>query len=86
MSTTVCSGVTVCGYAYECDEWYSSESDVYRWGVPTYSGTMTGGVSAENVATNDIWYVVESHECTLRTATYEVIPNVWKLVMERCLR
>ncbi|MFN9998766.1 MAG: PKD-like domain-containing protein, partial [bacterium] len=46
----------------------------YRWDVPTYSGTMTGGVSAENVATT-ISGLLLNRTNVLRTATYMVTPT-----------
>jgi hypothetical protein len=55
----------------------------YRWGIPTYSGTMTGGASAVNVATTISGRLLNRTNAML-TAVYEVIPNAGMMV--RCLR
>ncbi|MFN4976101.1 MAG: PKD-like domain-containing protein, partial [Bacteroidota bacterium] len=74
MSTTVCSGLPFAVTPTNVTNGIVPNPTIYRWGIPTYSGTMTGGVSAENVATT-ISGLLLNRTNVLRTATYEVIPN-----------
>ncbi|MFN9998537.1 MAG: PKD-like domain-containing protein, partial [bacterium] len=74
MSVTVCSGLPFAVTPTDVTNGIVPNPTFYRWGIPTYSGTMTGGVSAENVATT-ISGLLLNRTNVLRTATYEVIPN-----------
>jgi hypothetical protein len=51
MSVTVCSGLPFAVTPTNVTNGIVPNPTFYRWDVPTYSGTMTGGVSAENVET-----------------------------------
>ncbi|MFN9998981.1 MAG: PKD-like domain-containing protein, partial [bacterium] len=74
MSTTVCSGLPFAVTPTNVTNGIVPNPTFYRWDVPTYSGTMTGGVSAANVETT-ISGLLLNRTNVVRTATYMVTPR-----------
>ncbi|NDA64855.1 MAG: hypothetical protein EBX50_22940, partial [Chitinophagia bacterium] len=75
MSTVTCSGVSFVVTPTNIANGIVPVGTIYRWDVPTYTGTITGGASAQNVPLSISGQLLNRTN-TLQTATYIVTPSI----------